>query len=123
MNRSRLLRYCTVGVAATALHYAVLVAAVELAGFAAALASALGSVGGAAFSYACNRRFTFESSARHRQALPRFVAVAVLGAGVNAVVVALGTLVLGWHYLIAQVLATLLVLLGGFTLNRFWTFA
>ena len=123
MTHSRFLRYASVGVAATVLHYAVLVAGTELAGWHPAMASALGAVCGAVLSYACNRRFTFASAAPHREAFPRFVAIALLGAGMNALVVALGTIHFGWHYLIAQLLATLLVLLGGFALNRSWTFA
>lgn len=122
-NLSRFLSYSGVGALATALHYAVLVAGTEYGGLEPAVASAFGSICGAVFSYVCNRRFTFASATPHRATFPRFIAVAVLGASVNAFVVALGTLQFGWHYLIAQMVATLLVLFGGFALNRSWTFA
>lgn len=123
MNASKFLRYAAGGGIATALHYAVLLVAVELAGVAPPWGSALGSGCGAGLAYLWNHRFTFASAARHRDALPRFISVALLGAALNAAVVALGSLALGWHYLVAQLLATLLVLLAGYALNRFWTFA
>ena len=123
MNASKFLRYSAGGGIATALHYAVLLVAVELAGVAPPWGSALGSVCGAALAYMWNHRFTFASAARHRDALPRFISVALLGAALNAALVALGSQALGWHYLVAQLLATLLVLLAGYALNRFWTFA
>ena len=120
---SAFLRYCAVGGLATALHYALLIAGVEQAGLSAPAASALGAVAGALLAYACNRRYTFASSALHRQALPRFVAVALAGAAVHAAVVGGLTLHAGWHYLSAQGIATLLMLCIGFALNRAWTFA
>lgn len=118
----KFLRYGGVGVAATALHYGVLVSAVELAGVPAPAAAALGALAGAILAYLGNRYFTFLSNATHGRAVPRFAIVALLGAGVSAAVVA-GAVATGWPYLGGQVLATLLVLLLGFVLNRTWTFA
>lgn len=120
---SRFLRYCAVGVGATALHYMVLLVGVELGGADPAMTSAVGAICGAAFAYTLNRRLTFASRATHRDAFPRFMLVAALGAGLNAFVVAVGTRHLGQHYLLAQVAATALVLLAGYAANRSWTFA
>lgn len=117
-----LLRYALVGAAATASHWALLALLVERAGAPAAPASAAGALLGAGVAYAGNRQLTFrDSTAAHRVALPRFLLVAALGALANAVIVYLGTAA-GWHYLAAQALATLSVLLGGYGVNRRWTF-
>ena len=53
------LRYSTVGAFATATHYLMLVAAVELADWPAYLGSGVGAVVGAQVAYAGNRWFTF----------------------------------------------------------------
>ena len=58
----------------------------------------------------------------HQETLPRFLLVAALCVALNGVVVQLGILELGVHYLWAQVLATAIVLVTGFVLNKLWTF-
>ena len=109
---------------ATAVHYAVLLALVELAGAPAAPSAVVGALCGAAASYAINRAITFTSStATHQQALPRFMLIAAAGAAINGALVWLGVHWLDWHYLVAQALATVLVLGITFRLNRSWTFA
>lgn len=118
------IRYSLTGVAATALHYAVLLALVELLAAPAAPAAGIGALCGAALAYLGNRHFTFQgSAATHQQALPRFLLVALAGAALNSLIVWAGTQALGWHYLAAQALATLVVLALGYQLNRSWTFA
>ena len=120
---SAFVRYLVVGAAATAVHYALLVTLVELAGGAAAPSAAIGAICGALVAYAGNRRFTFAGRSPHFRSLPRFVAVAAFGAAANAAIVWTGTEVAGMHYLAAQMVATLFVLWSGFMLNRSWSFA
>ena len=115
------LRYSTVGAFATATHYLVLVAAVELAGWPAYLGSGVGAVVGAQVAYAGNRWFTFGHRGAIRASWPRFQATALLGALLGMAIVALGVR-LGVHYLLAQVVATLASLLLTFAINRSWTF-
>ncbi len=116
--------FVVAGGMATAVHYAVLIALVELLGFSAGLSAAIGTLCGGAVSYWLNRRMAFSSSnARHVQTLPRFWAITLLGAFLNGVLVWLAVHVLGWHYLLAQVAATLLVMGLTFQLHRIWTFA
>ena len=108
---------------ATALHYAVLLALVERAGVAAVPASVMGALCGAVAAYAINRSITFTTStATHQQALPRFMLIAAGGAALNGAMVWVGVHWLGWHYLVAQALATVLVLGLTYRLNRSWTF-
>jgi putative flippase GtrA len=122
-NSLLFVRYTLVGGLATIAQYVVLVALVELAGMNAGISSAAGAGCGALVAYQCNRRFTFPGRSPHRQALPRFLAVAALGVLLNASVVWSGTELLELNYLIPQVIATALVLAAGFTLNRSWSFA
>ena len=116
--------YIVAGGIATAVHYAVLIGLVEWAGLAAAPSAFVGALCGAFVSYVVNRRITFfNTSARHVQALPRFMLIALIGAVFNAALVWMGVQQLGWHYLLAQALATVLVMGLTFRLNRIWTFA
>lgn len=94
----------------------------ESLGVLAPTATALGALGGAMVAYLANRRFTFSSVARHRRALPRFFVVAALGAGLNSLIVWVGTSALIWHYLAAQAVATVVILALTYHLNRSWTF-
>jgi putative flippase GtrA len=117
-----LLRYAIVGASATAVQWTALALLVELAGSEPAPASALGALLGAGVGYLGNRGLTFSSTTvAHRVALPRFLIVAAAGALASAVIVYIGTAA-GWHYLAAQGLATLTVLLVGYGVNRRWTF-
>jgi len=122
-TRPIMLTYALVGGLATAVHYLVLVVLVELGHVGAGLAAATGASCGALAAYAGNRRFTFASSAAHARALPRFLAVAALGAATSAGLVHFGTVRLGLHYLLPQAFATAIVLYAGYVLNRRWSFA
>jgi putative flippase GtrA len=114
-------RYTLVGAFATAVHYLVLVAGVEGAGWPAWLGSGAGAVVGAQVAYAGNRWFTFAHRGGIGASWPRFMATALLGALLGMAIVALGVR-LGVHYLLAQVIATLSGLLLTFAINRAWTF-
>lgn len=115
------LRYTAAGATATLVHYALLLALVEALRWPVARAAALGALAGAAVAYLLNRRVTFSVPVPHRQALPRFAAVAVLGALLNGAIVG-SAIRWGAHYLAAQVAATLAVLLLTFQLNKTWSF-
>jgi putative flippase GtrA len=116
-------RYTLVGIFATCVHYGVLWSLVEFAGSKAGPAAAVGATFGALTAYGGNRRFTFMSGAPHGVALPRFLLVAAFGVIASASIVWAGTEWLDMHYLMAQVVATALILWTGFALNRRWTFA
>ena len=115
-------RYVMSGGLATGVHYIVLVALVESSLLAPVPAAMLGAACGALVAYTGNRRFTFDSRARHRTALPRFLLVAASGVALNGALVAAGTAKLAWHYLAAQVAATIVVVTVTYQLNRRWTF-
>lgn len=105
------------------MHYVVLIALVEVFAVNPAMAAGSGATCGALIAYAGNRRFTFSNSRSHARTFPRFIFVAALGALLNGVVVWAGTSLMGWQYLMAQLVATVLTLLITYGLNRSWTFA
>jgi putative flippase GtrA len=114
------LAFATVGACGTVTHYATLIAGVSL-GTDPLVASALGWTFGAVVNYSLNYRFTFRSGLSHREAAPRFAVVAATGLVLNTLLMAVG-LRLGLYYLVAQVVATGLVLCCNFLLSRVWAF-
>jgi putative flippase GtrA len=117
-----LLRYAGVGGLATAAHWALLAMLVEGVGLAPWLSSGCGAVLGAQLAFFGNRRYTFGHAGPLWPAWWRFMGTALLGAGIGMAIVALGV-ALGAHYLLAQAVATALVLLLTFAVNRVWAFA
>lgn len=115
-------KYAGVGAVATGMHYLVVIGAVEALRRPAWEAALCGAVAGGVVAYFGNHRFTFCSPRAHRSALSRFALVALAGAGLQSAVVGLGTETLRLHYLVAQALATGLVFLITFLVNRRWTF-
>lgn len=114
-------RYAGVGLLATAVHYTVLVLGVEQAAWAPWLASGYGATIGAQVAFLGNRWFTFAAGARLGTSWRRFQATALVGAVIGmAIVAAAGRL--GVHYVPAQMLATGLVLVLSFVVNRIWSF-
>jgi putative flippase GtrA len=117
-----LLRYAAVGVLATATHYALLAAAVELAGWPPALAAGVGAAVGAQVAFVGNRWFTFAHRGPWHTSWWRFQGTALVGVAASSALVALGG-VIGVHYLVAQIVATLLAMLLTLAINRRWAFA
>ena len=115
--------FLLVGAAATMIHYAVLHLMV-VAGLAGPVSSStIGYVLSALFNYWANHKITFRSDQAHQVALPRFSVVALVGLALNAGLMAIGTRILGLHYLLAQLIATCMVLVFNFVASRYWTFA
>jgi putative flippase GtrA len=114
-------RYLAVGAVATAAHWALMSALVEVLRLPPWLASGAGAVAGAQLAFYGNRRYTFDHRGPLGAAWRRFMATALLGALVGMAVVAVGVAA-GAHYLLAQALATVLGMLLTFVVNRGWTF-
>lgn len=120
---SPIVRYTGAGAVGTLGHYATLSLAVEYLGARPVWGSVMGATVGAMINYVLNYHVTFASKASHKQTLPKFLVVAVVGIALSGAVVKLLTEGLGVHYLVAQLFATVLVLATGFVLNKVWTFA
>ncbi len=114
--------YSIIGIIGTTGHYIVLIILVELFGSNPVIATTFGFVVGAMINYILNYNFTFRSKKSHSEAAVKFLIVATVGAGVNSLIMYLGTEFLILHYIIAQVIATVLVLLWSFIVNKYWTF-
>lgn len=115
-------KFALVGALGTGVHYAVMFALISAVAWRAETATTLGAACGAGVNYLLNYRFTFRSSARHRIALTKFLAVAIIGMAINVAIVATLTRPFALDPLPAQLAATAAVLAWGFFANRAWTF-
>lgn len=115
------LRYAMVGAVATATHYEALVVCVERAHWSPWLASGYGAFIGAQIGYLGNRWFTFAYRAGIGSSWRRFQALALAGGLLNMAIVAIAVH-LGFYYVLAQMVATGIVMLLTFFLNRALTF-
>lgn len=113
-----LLLYSGAGAVGTAAHFVVLFATLRLLGPVAA--STLGAIVGCMINYFLARQFVFASTESCKRSFPRFVTVAFIGIAVNAAVINafVGVLPIADN----QAVASVLVLLLGYSLNRTWTF-
>jgi putative flippase GtrA len=116
------LRYAGAGGVGTLVHYVTLTGVVELFGVKPAAATLVGASVGAIVNYVLNYHLTFASKAPHARTAPRYFFVAALSAVLNGVVMWLLTHRTRLHYLVAQLVCTVLVLVFGYLLNRVWTF-
>ncbi|OWW19320.1 GtrA family protein [Noviherbaspirillum denitrificans] len=119
---SQFVRFFGVGVVSAIGHYGLLITLVQGFGVDSVGASAAGALLGAVINYTLNYHFTFRSNKRHRESAAKFAVVATIGLLLNTLLMWLGVDVLHIHYLLAQVLTTLLLLLWSFSANRWWTF-
>jgi len=115
--------FSLVGVAAAIGHYGLYVILVGGFDLTPVPASLAGFLVGAAISYLLNYRFTFRSSKAHGEATVKFLSVAAGGFILNGLLMALLTGPWAVHWLLAQLIATGVVLFWNFTGNRLWTFA
>ena len=114
--------YIGAGGIATASHYAITIAAVELLGMMAVAASALGFACGAIIKYWLNYRVAFQSRARHVAAMPRYVVSLAILLALNTAIFALLQRGLGLYYIAAQALTTILLIPPGYLISRNWVF-
>lgn len=115
--------FLVVGAICTAAQYAILVLLVQLAAMGATLASSIGFATSAALNYALNYRFTYRATTSHATSFPRFVVVMLAGLALNAAIMYAGVEVVGLHYIVAQVVATGIVLFWNFLANLKWSFS
>jgi putative flippase GtrA len=123
MNRfERFFKFAGVGAIATGLHYATLLLLVELVGTTPVVATSVGYLVGAAFSYVANHRWTFGGHAEHGRAVARYVAMLAFGFGLNAAVVWILHDVAGLWYVAAQVASTGFGLFVNYAIASRWVY-
>ncbi len=115
--------FFSVGVLAAVVHYGLLIALVELAGWRPVAATLAGHAAGGLASYVLNRRLTYASARPHAEATWRFAVVAFVGFLLTGFLMQAFTAWLGAPYIPAQLVTTGVVLFWSFAAHRAWTFA
>ena len=115
--------FSAVGAVGTAGHYATLILLVEVIRFDPTISSLVGAIVGAIINYLLNYKYTFRSDQPHHVAATKFMFIAVIGAGINTLLMFIFIQHLRLYYLLAQVITTGIVLIWNFLLNKIWTFA
>lgn len=115
-------RFGSVGGASAVGHYGLLITLVQFFHVGPVRSSVAGALLGALINYSLNYRFTFQSTTRHVESVTKFSLVATTGLLFNTLLMWFGVDILHIHYLLAQVIATVLIFLWNFGANRYWTF-
>jgi putative flippase GtrA len=118
----RLIRFGLVGVATAAIYVLTGTALWRIAGIGKVSASSLAFLVAVTFNYAAQKSWSFQSSTPHRLAAARYLFTIAGGMTMNAAVIHVGAEVLGWHFLLAQLLAMGTVILWNFVLFSVWVF-
>ena len=119
---AQFLRFAAVGGLCAGIQYLLLAMGVEWLGLGVVLASTLAYLASAAVNYLLNRRYTYGSDAPHVVLVWRFVAVLAVGLMLNALFMQVLHGLFQWRYIMAQLLAMVVVLLWNFCIHRYWTF-
>jgi putative flippase GtrA len=115
--------FATVGGLCTGIQYLILVYLVSMHNWHATAASTLGFVASALVNYLLNYKITFRSKSPHVSALPRFLAISVIGLVLNGIVLQAGIAYTSVPYLWCQVTATVVVLFWNFVGSLKWSYA
>lgn len=116
------LRFAAIGASGTFIHYALLITLVDYFDYNPILSSTIGFAAGALSNYLLNYRFTFTCNKKHSETIFKFYIIAILGLGINTLIMSIAIDSFSIHYLLAQACATGLVLIWNFTGNLIWTF-
>jgi len=116
------MRFGVVGVLTAVLHYGLLYLGVAWLHLNATLASSLGFIIAVIFNYLMHYNWTFGEPAPHGRTLRRYLVMIGCGFLINAASMYLSEQVLGMHYLLAQALAMVAVVLWNFVLSNSWVF-
>lgn len=114
----RFASYTALGTVGTALHFTVLFSTIGFLD--PPVASTLGAVAGCVVNYLLARHIVFATGAPGSRAFPRFVAVAGIGILLNAGI--MRSLVDTLPVALCQAVASLVIVLLGYCVNRHWTF-
>ena len=115
-------KFGVVGVVATAIDFAVMVALTELAGVPPVVSSSVSFVVSLLFNYAASMRFVFErrDDLSRTAELAIFCLLSLVGLGINAALMWLGTELAQLNYVLVKVGATSVVMLWNFLSRKCW---
>ena len=115
--------FLVVGIAATAVHALVALAARDLTHLSAMASTATGYVCAVGVSYLGNARFTFGRPALHGGQFARFLVVSLSGFAANLAITWLLSNRLGWPFPATLAVIVVVIPALSFTASKLWAFA
>lgn len=115
-----MIRFGSLGSLGTVLNYTVLIVAAELLQLNEAVASSLGYFSGAALSFWLSHRFVFDSDSAVLGSSLRFLSITAFGGLLYVTVFTVCNL--QFHYIFAQIVATVFIFFVNFYLAKYWVF-
>jgi putative flippase GtrA len=114
--------FAAVGLAATAVHALMSLAARQAAGLGAVEATFVGYLCSVGVSYLGNARFTFGRPALHGPQFARFLTVSLAGLGANLGITWLLVNRLGWPFKAALAVVVVVIPAMSFVFSKIWAF-
>jgi putative flippase GtrA len=119
----KFIKYSIVGVFGTFIDFFTLIFQVEILNINLYAAVVISFLLAATFNHYLNRRFTFVSkNPKIKHEYFKFLSVSIVGILINIFSIYIIFELFGWHYLLAKILATGIVLMWNFLMNYHWTF-
>ena len=120
-------RFGVVGILTAVIHYGLLVLTVNFLQWETTAASSVGFVVAVSFNYFMHYGWTFaagpgELPSPHGRTLLRYLVMIACGFVINGSLMFFSVHVIGLHYLLAQFIALVAVVLWNFTLANLWVF-
>ena len=120
---SEFINYLAASIIGTSIHFLLLYGLIRFFSFNTLFATTFGALVGAITIYILNYFLIFKSNKRHRETFSKFIAVATFSIIFNGIAMKALISISSWHYLSLQFIATGLVFVSNFILNRCWTFS
>jgi len=114
-------KFVGVGGLATVFQYGLMIGFIEFMNIPEVPASAISYGISALFNYLANYYLTFNSDAQHLQTLPKFIVATTMVLIINTLLFSF-FFNTGLHYLIAQVMATVITLFVNFVIHKYWIY-
>ena len=118
----KFLIFVFVGGIATVIQYIVMILLIELSLCNVLFASVISYCIGAIVNYILNYHFTFKATQPHIAIFPKFLVTAIIGLIINTIIINYLMQFNYLHYLFAQGIATVLVLIWNYLVNNYWSF-
>ncbi len=117
---SKAIKFLIVGGSATIFQFILLIIFIELFDINKVIGSAVSFSLSSVANYYLNYHFTFSSDKKHRETLPKFIVVVLLGLLINTLSFSVYHMFI--YYLWAQVFATLTTLIINYILHKYWMY-
>ncbi|AZL16396.1 GtrA family protein [Rickettsiales endosymbiont of Stachyamoeba lipophora] len=118
----KLLRFIVVGIIVTLIHASILALLVEAAHLAVLPANFIAFCIAFIISFLGHHHWSFKSTAKYRNSLPRFLACALLGILFNQVIMCISIEILRLNYRIGFIIIICVIPIITFIVNNFWAF-